>query len=66
MDPYCFPGSDFGICIAQKQETFENQALVIVDVKKISALINDWENNIVYGKNSSKARPFGCWQVRFI
>ena len=34
MDPYCFPGSDFGICIAQKQETFENQALVIVDVKK--------------------------------
>ena len=26
--------------------------------KKISALINDWENDNVYGKNPSKARPW--------
>ena len=28
--------------------------------KRISALINDWENNIAYGKNPSQARPFAA------
>ena len=27
-------------------------------VKKISALTSDWENNIAYGKNPSKTRPW--------
>ena len=32
----------------------------------MSALINDWENDNAYGKNPSKARPSGCWQVQWI
>ena len=39
-------GSDFGIYIAQNQRTFENQGLII-EVKNISALIDDWENHNV-------------------
>ena len=27
-------GSDFGICITQKQRTFEDQDLIIIEVKK--------------------------------
>ena len=42
-------GSDFSICVAQKQGTFDDQDLIIIRGKKISALINDWENNKVLG-----------------
>ena len=45
-DPYSLFGSDIGICVVQSQRTFEKQG-IITQVKKISALINDWENNIV-------------------
>ena len=31
---------------------------MIIELKKISALINDWENNIAYGKKPSKGRPW--------
>ena len=30
----------------------------MIKIKKISALINDWENDNGYGKNASKARPW--------
>ena len=49
-----FFASDFVVCVAQSQRTTENQGLII-EVKKISALIGDWENIIAYGKNPSKA-----------
>ena len=29
MDPYPFFGSDFGVCAAQNQRTFEDQSLII-------------------------------------
>ena len=52
-----FFGSDFGICVAQNQVTFEDQSFII-EIKKIFALINDWENdNAKNGKNPSKAKP---------
>ena len=57
--PYSFLWiSDFGICVAQKQGTFEDQDLIMTEIKKISALINDWENHITYGENPSKTRPW--------
>ena len=53
--PYSFFGPDFGICVAQNQRTFEDQSLI--EIKKISALVNDWEKDNAYGKNPSKVRP---------
>ena len=49
--------SDFRICVAQKQGTFKDQDLILIEVK-IIALINGWKNNTAYGKNPSKA---GSW-----
>ena len=42
----------------QKLGIFEDQDLIIIRGKKVSALINDWENDVAYGKSSSKARPW--------
>ena len=39
-------GSDISISVAQSQRKFENQGVTLV--KKISALINVWENDITY------------------
>ena len=50
--------SDFRIYVAQKQGAFDDQDLIITWGKKISAMINDWENNIAYWKNPSKAGPW--------
>ena len=36
---------------------FEDQDLII-EAKKMCALINDWESNIAYGNHPSKARPW--------
>ena len=48
------------------QRTFEDQGL-IVEVRKISALIGDWENDNAYGKYSSKARTWMLASaIRFI
>ena len=46
---------------AQIQRTFKNQGL-ITDVKKISALTNDLENNISYWEdsNQSEVLPGKC------
>ena len=51
-------GSDFGVYVAQNQRMFEDQSLFIERTKKLSALINDWENDNAYGKNPSKTRPW--------
>ena len=48
------------------QRTFEDQGL-IAEVKKISALIGDWENDNAHGKYSSKARTWMLASaIRFI
>ena len=43
MDPYytSFFGSDFVISVALKQGTLEDQDLIIIEVKKISAICID-------------------------
>ena len=51
-----FFGSDFRIYVAQKR-AFDDQDLITWG-KKISAMINDLENNIAYWKNPSKAGPW--------
>ena len=56
--PYSFFGLAFGIRVSQKQGTSEDQQDLKSEVKKIPALINDWENNIACGKNLSKTRPW--------
>ena len=43
------------ICVAQRN--FENQG-PITEVKKISALINDWENIIAYWEESKQNEAF--------
>ena len=58
-----FVGSDFGISVAQKQGTSEDQDLIIIRGKKISALINDWESNFEYGKN---LKAFAAKVIRFL
>ena len=35
-----FFGSDFGICVAQKQRTFEDQDLIIIEVKNKNICID--------------------------
>ena len=53
-----FVGSEFSICVAQKQGKFEDQDLIIIRGKKISAaLINDCENN--------KTKAFAASAIRF-
>ena len=55
---HIFFGSDFSICVAQNQRTFEDQGL-IVEVKKYMHLsMIGWENDIGYGNNLNKARPW--------
>ena len=51
--PISLFGSGIGICVAQSQRTFDNQGLI---TKKISALINDWENNIAYWEESKQSK----------
>ena len=46
--------SDISICVAQSQKTFGNQGL-LTEVKKISPLINDWENNIAYWEEAKQS-----------
>ena len=41
---------------------FENQGFK-TDVKKLSALINDWENNIAYLLGRNQAKQCLGWQV---
>ena len=53
-DLYSLFGSHISIC-AQIQIMFENQGL-ITDFKKISALINDVENNIAYWKECKQRK----------
>ena len=49
-------------CVAQSQIMFEKQGLK-TDVKKVSALINDWENNIAYLLGRNQAKQCLGWQV---
>ena len=53
-----FSESDFSICVAQNQRTLSGAHY---RSKRISKLINDWENNISYRKNPNKS-----WKVRFV
>ena len=54
-----FVGSDFSICVAQKQGKFEDQDLIIIRGKNISAaLINDWEKN--------KTKVLAASSIRFM
>ena len=46
------------VYVAQNQRMFENQSLIIIEIKKIPALINDWENDNAHVKNPSKPRPW--------
>ena len=46
------------VYVAQNQRMFEDQSLIIIEIKKIPALINDWENDNAHVKNPSKPRPW--------
>ena len=52
-DLYPLFGLDLCICFAQSQRTIENQSL-ITGVRNI-CIINDWENNIAYCKESKQS-----------
>ena len=49
------PGSDIGICDAQSHRMLKNQGL-ITKQNKISVLIDDWKNNIVYMEEPKQSK----------
>ena len=53
-----------GICDVQSQETFLNQGS-IRKVKKLSVLINDWENNIGYWEQCKQSKVLSRKCVSF-
>ena len=57
-ESHSFFGSYFGIFIAQKQRTFDNQGFITEVKIKIFTLINDCENDNGYRKNPSKVRSW--------
>ena len=56
-----FFGSNLSICVTQKQGTFEDQDLIIVEVKK--SMIG---KRILHMGRVQAKLSLGCWQVQFV
>ena len=57
--PYSLFRSDISICVAQSQRMFWKPGPSCRG-KKLSDMINDWENNISYWEEYKQSKAFAC------